>query len=105
MRQNNSDPADQPVPSIEEERDFLTRCEYVNRMLTTAGRMARRLLRDRGWSSVWCEVDQETVYQKTFDPENTQHLDEWSAFHYEQDHTRQFFRDGGIAMSPRKPKP
>ena len=99
-----TDSHDEPVPSIAEERDFLARCDYVNRMLTTAGRKARRLLRDRGWQSVWCEVDQEEVWQKTFGPEDTQHLDEWDAFYYEQDHTRQFFRDGRIPMSPRKPK-
>jgi hypothetical protein len=107
MPQDNkhkTDPDDQPVPSIEEERDFLARCEYVNRMLTTAGRMARKLLRDRGWDTVWCDVDQEQVWRKTFSPEDTQHLDEWDAFYYEQDHTRQFFRDGGIPVSPRKRK-
>ena len=77
----------------------------ANRLLTTAGRMARKLLRDRGWDTVWCDVDQEQVWRKTFSPEDTQHLDEWDAFYYEQDHTRQFFRDGGIPVSPRKPKP
>jgi hypothetical protein len=38
---------------------------------------------------------------KTFDPEDTQHLDKWDAFYYEQDHTRQFFPDGRIPVSRR----
>jgi hypothetical protein len=73
----NTDPDDQPLPSIQEECGFLARCEYVSRMLTTAGHMARKLLRDRGWDTVWCDVDQEEVWHKTFSPDDIQHLDEW----------------------------
>jgi hypothetical protein len=99
-----SDSDNQPVPTVEEERDFLARCEYVNRLIATAGRFARKLLRERGWDTVWCEVDQEEVWRKTFDPDNTQHLSEWDAYDYEEEHCRQFFRDARIAMAPRKPK-
>ena len=94
----------QPVPTVEEERDFLARCEYVNRLVGTAGRFARKLLRERGRESFWCEVEQEVVWRKTFGADNTQHLSEWDAFDYEEEHCRQFFRDAGIAMAPRKRK-
>ena len=103
-RNHESDSDNQPVPTVEEERDFLARCEYVNRLTVTAARFARKLLRERGWESVWSEVDQEEVWQKTFGPDDTQHLSEWDAYDYEQEHCRQFFRDAGIAMAPRKRK-
>jgi hypothetical protein len=100
----NSDTSDDslPVPTAAEERHFLDQCEYVNGLLTAAGRHARRLLRERGWQSRWCPEDEEEVYEKTFPDGQRQYLGEWDAYNFEQDYTRQWFRACGIAMRPRK---
>jgi hypothetical protein len=94
-----------PVPTVGEERHFLEQCDYVNRLLTAAGRHARRLLRQRGWESGWSEVDEQEIYTKTFPDGTTQHLDEWDAYYFEEDHTREWFRATGLAMKPRPKSP
>ncbi len=90
------------VPTIEEERHFLAQCEYINRSFTALGTLVRRLLGQRGWRSEWCREDNEVVWTKTFPDGTTQHLSENDAYYYEQEQARQFFRDTGIAMKPRK---
>lgn len=105
MSDMNPDPEEDQspeVPTIEEERHFLAQCEYVNRSLTAIGTQIRKLLRQRGWSSEWCREDEEEVWTKTFPDGITQYLGEGDAYRYEQEQTRQFFRDTGIAMKPRK---
>ena len=92
------------VPTIEEERRFLAQCEYINRGMTDTGVLVRRLLRQRGWRSEWCEEDAEEVWIKTFPDGTTQHLSEPDAYDFEEEYARQFFRDAGIAMKPRGPK-
>jgi hypothetical protein len=90
------------VPTIAGERHFLEQCEYINRSITAIGRQIRSLLRQRGWRSQWCPEDDEEVWSKTFPDGTTQHLGEDDAYRYEEDHARQFFRNTGIAMKPRK---
>ena len=91
----------QPVPTVEEERHFLAQCEYIDRSLTAVGRMVRSLLRDRGWRSSWSPEDQDIVYIKDFPDGQTQYLEQYEAYYFEQEHARQFFRHAKIAMKPR----
>jgi len=90
------------VPTVEEERHFMAQCEYVNSLTMAAGRHARKLLRDRGWCSVWSDIDEEEVWQKTFPDGTSQSLGEWDAFYFEQDAVREWFRSAKLSVKPRR---
>jgi hypothetical protein len=94
-----------PVPTVEGERHFMDQCEYINSLTSAAARHARKLLRDRGWRSVWSGVDEEEVWQKTFADGTSQSLGEWDAFYFEQDAVRDWFRSAKLAVKPRCKSP
>jgi hypothetical protein len=105
MRLNeHAEPEDDvlPVPTVEGERHFMAQCEYVNSLTSAAGRHARKLLRNRGWCSVWSEVDEEEVWQETFADGTSQSLGEWDAFYFEQDAVRDWFRSAKLSVKPRR---
>ena len=91
-----------PVPTIEDERYFLAQCDYVNKLTIVAGRHARALLYERGWTSKFEEIDQDVVWTKQFPDGDVQHLSEWDAYDYEQEYSRNFFRASKLAMRPRR---
>ena len=90
------------VSSIDEQQHFLAECDTVNRNITAIGTMIRKLLCRRGWQSEWSPEEEDDVWSKTFPDGATPHLSDNDAYRYEEDQARQFFRNTGISMKPRK---
>jgi hypothetical protein len=90
------------VASAEAEQHFLAQCEDVNRNITAIGSMICKLLCQRGWQPEESPEDEEEVWSKTFPDGATPHLSDNDAYRYEEEQARQFFRNTGISMKPRK---
>jgi hypothetical protein len=88
--------------SLQEQRQFLARCNQLNRSITLNTTKLREVLRERGWRMVWSPDQQELFWVKSFPDADTQYLTEQDAYWFEQDHARSFLHSPPTRLKTRR---